>query len=158
MWSVEDEALLLQRFNGSTPLLAAFHNTMVSTLPQEGVDDDPYFRDHGRRRAAREQRRRAAREQGTPQSEAAAAVTAVSVAGSFVVGQGSQRVCAGESNCVCRSCCRSRRQRRRAIRRGLPYAPATPLRSGGAHAPAPLLQLLSVPVGSPLNIGFSSLN
>ena len=33
MWSVEDEALLLQRFNGSTPLLAAFHNTMVSALP-----------------------------------------------------------------------------------------------------------------------------
>ena len=60
------------------------------------MDDDPYFRDHGRRRAAREQRRRDAREQDMPQSEAAPAVTAVSVAGSFVVGQGSQRVCTGE--------------------------------------------------------------
>ena len=86
-----------------------------------------------------------------------ASITAVSVAGSFVVGQGSQRVCTGESNCVRRSCCRSRRQRRRAMGRGLPYAPATPLRSGGARAPAPLLRLLSVPVHSTSDdIGFSS--
>ena len=152
MWSVEDEALLLQRFNGSTPLLAAFHNTMVSTLPQEGVDDDPYFRDHGRRRAVREQRRRDATEQDTPQSEAAAAVTAVSVAASFVVGQGSQRLCTGESNCVCMSFVLPVKTVETACNKT--WSSVCPC---DAAAQSPLLRLLSVPVGSPLNIGFSSL-